>query len=136
MQQDLTPQPNGASAPTEGRGFRNSKELADWVMALYTAIWGQDAMFRRYPDELTLAMGRGAFIRALGGMTAQQLKHGQKMLERDPGDWPKPPGEFAKLCVRAPEHAFHVKQIEHKAEKETALRWIAQMKSKLSQKIE
>ena len=120
-------------APDEGR----NKQLADWYMRVMTGIYGQDLMIRKYPNDEALALGRRAIIRALRDLSPGSLLYGERVLEKDPGTYPKNPGEFAKLCQRAPEHeAFHVKQLERKASPESARNWIRVIKEKLREKVE
>ncbi len=115
-------------APDTGR----NKQLADWYMRVMTGVYGQDLMIRKYPNSEALALGRRAAIRALQNKSSEQLTYGERILEKDPGQYPKNPGEFAKLCDPAPEHrAFHVEQLEHKATPESARRWINAIKEQL-----
>ena len=120
-------------APDEG----DNKDLADWYMRVMTGLYGQDLMIRKYPNKEALALGRRAVIRALRDLSNASLLYGERVLEKDPGTYPKNPGEFAKLCQRAPEHeAFHVKQLERKSSPESARNWIRVIKEKLREKVE
>ena len=108
------------------------KELADRWYQLFVGIYGMDTMIRKYPNEPALKLGRRAAIRALIEKTPQQLSHGERLLEKDPPSWPPTPGEFAKLCVTVPEHQpFPCKQLEHKADKETARAWLQRIRGNL-----
>ena len=109
----------------------HNKKVADWYMRVMTGIYGQDLMIRKYCNKEALALGRRAAIRVLAKLTHEQLLYGEKQLERDPGQWPINPGEFAKLCQRPPEHQFHVKQLPDKSTAEHARACIQKMKEAL-----
>ena len=110
----------------------HAERVAGFFFRVMTAIYGQDVMQRRYPSEEDVELGRKAAVLALGHLSLEQLRHGQNTLSKSPGQWPPPAGEFAKLCVRVPEHQiFTKKQIEHKSSKETGRKWLAQIKEKL-----
>ena len=131
MPNELTPSPTGESAPTDDEDLSpHQKYLADWAMGLLSSIYGQDVMARRFPAQL-LPAARRRFATALYNMTPHQLAYGQRQLERDSGDWPPSAGKLAQMCIQAPEHRFHVKQLEHKADPKTARRWIQKMKEDL-----
>ena len=111
-----------------------NKDLADWIMGLFTGIYGQDTMIRKYPNKVALNLGRRAYIRALNTLQPTQLQHGAKMLDQEPSRFPPTPAEFRALCIRAPEHRDFPPALEHKTDKEVSKQWLHKIRQNLSAK--
>ncbi|MGI9412149.1 MAG: hypothetical protein ACR2PM_00665 [Hyphomicrobiales bacterium] len=123
----------GHVARSDAEDSGHQKDVADWHMRVLTGIYGQDTMVRKFPNTVALSLGRRAIIRAIGHMSPEQLAHGEKTLESQPGNWPPAPGEFARMCIRAPEHSYTQRQLTHKHDPAIGRAWIKKIRANLGQ---